>query len=98
MRIMILNHQSKREGSAEYEPRVAALLQNYASPGTPIEVHYPEDLGGSEVTSRLRRTQALAGLYHDFATPVFVDLILEEARVGLAAVLQCITFDHGSEG
>ena len=40
MRIMILNHQSKREGSAEYEARVAALLQSYASPGTTIEVHY----------------------------------------------------------
>ncbi len=48
MHIMILNHQSKREGSPEYEARVAALLASYASPGTTIELHYPEDLGGSE--------------------------------------------------
>src|SRR5437764_1427088 len=57
---MILNHQSKREGSAEYEARVAALLQSYASPRTTIEVHYPEDLGGSEVTSDLLVERMLA--------------------------------------
>jgi len=38
MRIMILNHQSKREGSPEYEARVAKLLAGFASPGTTIEV------------------------------------------------------------
>ena len=71
MRIMILNHQSKRVGSPQYEARVAALLQSYASPGTTIEMHYPEDLGGSEVTSHLRKSQALAGLHHALETLCF---------------------------
>jgi len=97
MRIMILNHQSKREGNPEYEARVAALLQSYTSPGTTIEVHYPEDLGGSEVTSLLRKGQALAGLHHALETPALVKKIIEAERLGFDAVVQSNTFDPGVE-
>ena len=97
MRIMILNHQSKREGSPAYEARVAALLQSYASPGTTIEVHYPEDLGGSEVTSHLRKSQALAGLHHALETPALVKKVIEAERSGFDAVVQSNTFDPGVE-
>jgi len=97
MRIMILNHQSKREGNPAYEARVAALLQSYASPGTTIEVHYPEDLGGSEVTSHLRKSQALAGLHHALETPALVKKVIEAERLGFDAVVQSNTFDPGVE-
>ena len=97
MRIMILNHQSKREGSPAYEARVAALLQSYTSPGTTIEVHYPEDLGGSEVTSHLRKSQALAGLHHALETPALVKKVIEAERLGFDAVVQSNTFDPGVE-
>ena len=97
MRIMILNHQAKREGSPEYEARVAALIQSYASPGTTIEIHYPEDLGGSEVTSHLRKSQALAGLHHALETPALVKKIIEAERLGFDAVVQSNTFDPGVE-
>jgi len=97
MRIMILNHQSKREGSAQYESRVAALFQSYASPGTTIEMHYPEDLGGSEVTSHLRKSQALAGLHHALETPALVKKVIEAERLGFDAVVQSNTFDPGVE-
>jgi allantoin racemase len=97
MRIMILNHQSKREGSPEYEARVAALLASYASPGTSIELHYPEDLGGSEVTSHLRKSQALAGLHHALETPALVKKTIEAERLGFDAVVQSNTFDPGVE-
>jgi Asp/Glu/hydantoin racemase len=97
MRIMILNHQSKREGSPEYEARVKALLQSYASPGTTIEVHYPEDLGGSEVTSHLRKSQALAGLHHALETPALVKKVIEAERLGFDAVVQSNTFDPAVE-
>src|SRR6185503_14055010 len=86
MRIMILNHQSKRVGSPQYEARVAALLQSYASAGTTIEMHYPEDLGGSEVTSHLRKSQALAGLHHALETPALVKKVIEAERLGFDAV------------
>ena len=94
---MILNHQSKREGGSAYEARVAALLASYASPGTTIELHYPEDLGGSEVTSRLRKSQALAGLHHALETPALVKKTIEAERSGFDAVVQSNTFDPGVE-
>jgi len=94
---MILNHKSKREGSPQYEARVATLLQSYTSPGTTIEVHYPEDLGGSEVTSHLRKNQALAGLHHALETPALVKKVIEAERLGFDAVVQSNTFDPGVE-
>ena len=97
MRIMILNHQAKREGSPQYEARVAALFQIYASSGTTIEMHYPEDLGGSEVTSHLRKSQALAGLHHALETPALVKKVIEAERLGFDAVVQSNTFDPGVE-
>src|SRR4030095_12045748 len=97
MRIMILNHQSKREGSPEYEARVAKLLAGFASPGTTVEVHYPEDLGGTEVTSHLRKSQALAGLHHALETPALVKKIIEAERSGFDAVVQRNTLDSAVE-
>src|SRR5262249_30872462 len=97
MRIMILNHQAKRQGSPEYEARVAKLLQSYASPGTIIEVHYPEDLGGGEVTSHLRKSQALAGLHHALETPALVKKTIEAERLAFDAVVQTNPFDPGVE-
>lgn len=97
MRIMILNHQPKREGGAQYEARVAALLGSYASPGTTLEFHYPEDLGATEITSQLRRSQALAGLHHALETPALVKKIIEAERAGFDAVVQSNTFDPGVE-
>src|SRR5258708_12456967 len=93
MRIMILNHQSKREGSPAYEARVAALLASYASPGTSIELHYPEDLGGSEVTSHLRKSQALAGLHHALETPALVKKTIEAEPLAFSPLVQTNTSD-----
>ena len=97
MRIMFLNHQAKREGGPAYEARVAALLNTYASPGTTVEMHYPDDLGASEVTAHLRKSQALAGLHHALETPALVKKIIEAERTGFDAVVQSNTFDPGVE-
>ena len=97
MRIMFLNHQAKREGGPAYEARVAALLNSYASPGTTVEMHYPDDLGASEVTAHLRKSQALAGLHHALETPALVKKIIEAERTGFDAVVQSNTFDPGVE-
>jgi len=97
MRIMFLNHQAKREGGPAYEARVAALLNSYGSPGTTVEMHYPDDLGASEVTAHLRKSQALAGLHHALETPALVKKIIEAERTGFDAVVQSNTFDPGVE-
>jgi allantoin racemase len=97
MRIMMLNHQPKREGGPEYQARVLALLQSYASPDTTIEMHFPEDLGATEVTAHLRKSQALAGLHHALETPALVKKTIEAERMGFDAVVSSNTFDPAVE-
>ncbi len=97
MRIMYLNHTSKREGSPEYEARIVALANSYASPGTTVELHRPEDLGGTEVLSHLRKSQALAGLHHALEVPALVKKVIEAERTGFDAVVFSNTFDPGVE-
>jgi len=97
MRIMYLNHTSKREGSPEYEARIVALANSYASPGTTVEIHRPEDLGGTEVLNHLRKSQALAGLHHALEVPALVKKVIEAERTGFDAVVFSNTFDPGVE-
>ena len=97
MRIMYLNHTSKREGGPEYEARVLALANSYASPGTTVEIHRPDDLGGTEVLDHLRKSQALAGLHHALEVPALVKKVIEAERTGFDAVVFSNTFDPGVE-
>src|SRR5215510_6633654 len=97
MRIMYLNHTSKREGGPEYHARVEALANSYASPGTKVEIHRPEDLGGTEVLDHLRKSQALAGLHHALEVPALVKKAIEAERTGYDAVVFSNTFDPGVE-
>jgi allantoin racemase len=97
MRIMYLNHTSKREGGPEYEARVVALANSYASPGTTVEIHRPDDLGGTEVLDHLRKSQALAGLHHALEVPSLVKKVIEAERTGFDAVVFSNTFDPGVE-
>lgn len=97
MKIMYLNHTSKREGSDEYHARIEALANSYASPGTTVEVHRPEDLGGNQVLDHLRKSQALAGLHHALEVPALVKKVIEAERTGYDAVVFSNTFDPGVE-
>jgi Asp/Glu/hydantoin racemase len=97
MRIMYLNHQSKQDGTPEYRARIVSLVNSYASPGTTVEVHYPENLGGTEVLSHLRKNQALAGLHHALEVPSLVKKTIEAERTGYDAVVFSNTFDPGVE-
>lgn len=96
MRIMFLNHASRR-ASPEDEGRVLTLLNSYASPGTTIEIHYPDDLGGGEVLRHLEQRKNLSGLHHILETPALVKKIIEAERAGFDAVVQSNTFDPGVE-
>lgn len=96
MRIMFLNHASRR-ASPEEEARVLTLLNSYASAGTTIEIHYPDDLGGGEVLRYLEQRKNLSGLHHILETPALVKKIIEAERAGFDAVIQSNTFDPGVE-
>ncbi|HWP56457.1 MAG TPA: aspartate/glutamate racemase family protein [Candidatus Acidoferrales bacterium] len=97
MRIMALSHTFVRGSDEESERRRLERLYRYASPGTTIEIHYPEDLGGSEVLRHQRTTKTLAGLHHVLETPALVKKIIEAERDGFDAVVQTDAFDPGVE-
>ena len=97
MRIMFLNHSSRQEANPQREARIVSLLNSYASSGTTVELHYPDDLGGGEVLRQLEQRKALSGLHHILETPALVKKIIEAERSGFDAVVQSNTFDPGVE-
>jgi allantoin racemase len=96
MRIMFLNHSFRRH-DPEAEKHIVALLNGYASSGTTVELHYPDDLGGGEVLRQLEEKKNLSGLHHILETPALVKKIIEAERSGFDAVVQSNTFDPGVE-
>jgi len=96
MRIMFLNHSFKRH-DPESETHIVSLLKSYASQGTSVELHYPDDLGGGEVLRQLEERKTLSGLHHILETPALVKKIIEAERGGYDAVVQSNTFDPGVE-
>ncbi len=97
MRIMFLNHSFKRQKHQEREAQILSLLNSYASPGTVVEIHYPDDLGGGEVLRQLEQQKMLSGLHHIVETPALIKKIIEAERSGFDAVVQSNTFDPGVE-
>jgi allantoin racemase len=97
MRVMFLDHSFKRAGDEEREAHVLSLLKSYASPGTTVEIHYPDDLGTGEVLRHLEKQRTLSGLHHILETPALVKKIIEAERSGFDAVVQSNTFDPGVE-
>jgi allantoin racemase len=94
---MFLNHTYKRAADQGREASTLKLLNGYASPGTSIEIHYPEDLGGGAVFHQMEQRKALSGLHHILETPALVKKIIEAERDGFDAVVQSNTFDPGVE-
>jgi allantoin racemase len=97
MRIMFLNHTFKHAGHDDREAHILELLNSYASLGTSIELHYPDDLGAGAVLRQLEKRKALSGLHHILETPALVKKIIEAERDGFDAVVQSNTFDPGVE-
>jgi Asp/Glu/hydantoin racemase len=100
MRIMLLN-QSPRTASRgpayDVEP-IERLVNSYASPGTKIEIGFPENFAGSEVFHTLGAQSGLNGLHHMIETPAIVRKIIWAAENGYDAVISSNTFDPGVDG
>ncbi|HZW44545.1 MAG TPA: aspartate/glutamate racemase family protein [Dermatophilaceae bacterium] len=97
MRIMFLNQSpADPEGGAAHQ-RISELLNSYASPGTEVELHYPDDYPGGGVMDRLGDQNMLNGLHHWMETPALVKKIVSAAEDGYDAVIQSNTFDPGVE-
>ena len=63
MRICFLNQAPKK--SAAYEAaRIEAQLNSYASPGTKVEIVFPDDYEGSQLYDTIGSQSILNGLHH----------------------------------
>ena len=101
MRILFLNQAPKGvDGKkAHYDvERIEKLLNSYASPGTKVELGFPDDFEGAHIIDALGGQSALNGLHHMMETPAIVRKIFWAAENGYDAVIQSNTFDPGVDG
>jgi Asp/Glu/hydantoin racemase len=97
MRICFLNQAPKR--SAAYETKkIEALLNSYASPGTNVEVVFPDDYEGSQLYETIGAQSVLNGLHHMMETPAIVRKIFWAAQNGYDAAISSNTFEPGVDG
>ncbi len=101
MRILFVN-QSPAQKSDRKElydvDDVTRLLNSYASPGTTIDIGFPDNFEGSEVFMKLGAASGLNGLHHMMETPAIVRKIFWAAENGYDAVISSNTFDPGVDG
>jgi Asp/Glu/hydantoin racemase len=100
MRILLLNQAPKtaRSGPAYEVAAVEKQVNAYASPGTTIEIGFPDDFEGSEVFQALGGQSNLNGLHHMVETPAIIRKIVWAAENGYDAVISSNTFDPGVDG
>jgi Asp/Glu/hydantoin racemase len=100
MRIMLLNQapRTASRGPAYDVEAITRLANSYASPGTTIEIAFPDNYAGSEVFHKLGGQSNLNGLHHMMETPAIVRKIVWAQENGFDAVISSNTFDPGVDG
>jgi len=97
MRILFLN-KAPRNAAAYDVATIEKLLNGYASPGTTVEIGFPDNFTGSQVEAVLGDQKMLNGLDHIMEAPSIIRKILWAAENGYDAVIQSNTFDPGVDG
>src|SRR5437660_6427969 len=100
MRILFVDQQPRTEKSVQpYDvAAIEELLNSYASPGTKVEIGFPDDFEGSKVFLTIGAQSALNGLHHMMETPAIVRKIFWAAQNGYDAVISSNTFEPGVDG
>jgi Asp/Glu/hydantoin racemase len=100
MRILFVDQQPRTERSVQpYDiAKIEALLNSYASPGTRIEIGFPDDYAGSQLMNTIGAQSKLNGLHHMMETPSIVRKIFWAAENGYDAVISSNTFEPGVDG
>jgi Asp/Glu/hydantoin racemase len=101
MRIMFLNPIANPGGAADVGYDVAKVekqLNAYASPGTTVEVGFPDDYAGSKVYDVIGKQNNLNGVHHLLQAPSLIAKTVWAAEKGYDAVIQSNTFEPGVEG
>ena len=97
MKIMFLN-KAPRNAATYDVSRIEALLNGYASPGTQVEICFPDDFPGSKIEQVIGGQNKLSGLDHMMDLPALIRKIMWAAENGYDAVIQSNTFDPGVDG
>jgi len=100
MRILLLNQAPKTasRGPAYDVEGIEKLVNSYASPGTRIEIGFPDNFEGAEVFHALGAQSGLNGLHHMVETPAIVRKIVWAQENGYDAVISSNTFEPGVDG
>jgi Asp/Glu/hydantoin racemase len=100
MRILFVDQQPRTEKSVQpYDiAKIEAMLNSYASPGTKVEIGFPDDYAGSQLMNTIGAQSKLNGLHHMMETPSIVRKIFWAAENGYDAVISSNTFDPGVDG
>ena len=100
MRILVVDQAPRTpESQPPYDVKaIEKLLDSYASPGTQVEIGFPDDFEGSKVFLTIGAQSALNGLHHMMETPAIVRKIFWAAQNGYDAVISSNTFDPGVDG
>jgi Asp/Glu/hydantoin racemase len=99
MRILVIDQAPRTQGSQPYDvAAIERLLNSYASPGTQVEIGFPDNFAGSNVFLKIGAQSALNGLHHMMETPAIVRKIFWAAQNGYDAVISSNTFEPGVDG
>ncbi len=101
MRILFLNPIANPGGGQDVGYDVAKIekqLNALATPGTKVEIGFPDDYPGSKICDKIGKQNNMNGLQHLIQAPALVQKIVWAAENGYDAVVQSNTFDPGVEG
>src|SRR5437867_1147076 len=97
MKILSLG-KKPRKATADGIAELEKPWNRYASPGTRVEVGFPDDFEGSQVWGILAQQKMQNGLDHIMEAPALIRKIVWAAENGYDAVVQSNTFDPGIDG
>jgi len=99
MRILVIDQAPRGAKAQPYDvAAIEKLLNSYASPGTRVEIGFPDEFEGSNVFLTIGAQSALNGLHHLMETPAIVRKIFWAAQSGYDAVISSNTFEPGVDG
>src|SRR6516165_10205204 len=99
MRILVIDQAPRGAKAQPYDvAAIEKLLNSYASPGTRVEIGFPDEFEGSNVFLTIGAQSALNGLHHLMETPAIVRKIFWAAENGYDAVISSNTFEPGVDG
>ena len=99
MRILVIDQAPRGAKAQPYDvAAIEKLLNSYASPGTRVEIGFPDEFEGSNVFLTIGAQSALNGLHHLMETPAIVRKIFWAAQNGYDAVISSNTFEPGVDG